>query len=255
MAQRAVDLLVLVCHEDDELYCAGTVKKYTDAGLAVGVVYLTQGGQGHPLMSEEQTKRIRVEEARKACAILATQPPEFLDYPDAFVPYSQNLTLEVTNLIRKYRARAVVTHNLNTTQTDHRNAALCVMDSVMLLGLPNVKTEYPPFNGFREIYCMPQSARKMPGQAELPVIYVDVSDVIETVEACACCYQSQIEAKAMSWRVPADGKIPDNLPACYPGVIERDERAGKACGVKYAEVFETVFGAGNFAHDTLPIQR
>jgi N-acetylglucosamine malate deacetylase 1 len=256
MPDSSVDLLVIVCHEDDELYCAGTIRKYTREGKRVGVVYLTQGGFGHPFIEEDETKELRMAEARKACAILCAEEPVFLDFPDAYVPYSAELIAAIVDEIRKFRPRSVITHAINSSQRDHRNGAMCVLDSVRLAGQPKVKSDYPTFSGLKEVYSMNQSAAKLLPVDDRAVFHIDVSDEIDEVMACAKVYKTQIEGQAVQWSTPDDGSgIPDDLPDHYPGVRERAAREGKACGVAYAEPFACAFSTGNFAYQRLPIDR
>ncbi len=82
-----VRLVVLAAHPDDEtLGAGGLIAHAADAGLEVQVLLLTRGEASHPGSAThrpEQIGRVRVEEARRAVALLAPSAlVRVLDLPD-----------------------------------------------------------------------------------------------------------------------------------------------------------------------------
>jgi LmbE family N-acetylglucosaminyl deacetylase len=70
--------LKVVCvggHPDDpESGCGGTLARFTKAGHAVTIIYLTRGEAGIPGKSHDEAAAIRTKEATEACKILQTKP-------------------------------------------------------------------------------------------------------------------------------------------------------------------------------------
>nr|BAL57649.1 hypothetical conserved protein [uncultured Deinococcota bacterium] len=81
-----VDLLVVVPHPDDESFGAGgALLLAKEAGLRTGVLTLTRGEAGRTLglCPPEELPRVRVEELKRAAAVLQVDYLEVLDYPNA----------------------------------------------------------------------------------------------------------------------------------------------------------------------------
>ncbi|MFQ5657865.1 MAG: PIG-L deacetylase family protein, partial [Candidatus Methylomirabilales bacterium] len=77
--------LAVLAHPDDESrIMGGTLAKYADAGIGVGVVCATRGEAGRagdpPLCTSEELSRVRENELRAACAILGVDELVLLDY-------------------------------------------------------------------------------------------------------------------------------------------------------------------------------
>ena len=74
----AAEKLKIVCvggHPDDpESGCGGTLARFTTAGHAVTIIYLTRGEAGIPGKSQGDAADIRTKEALEACKILRTKP-------------------------------------------------------------------------------------------------------------------------------------------------------------------------------------
>ena len=73
----ATEKLKIVCvggHPDDpESGCGGTLARFTVAGHAVTIIYLTRGEAGIPGKSHGDAADIRTREAIEACKILGTR--------------------------------------------------------------------------------------------------------------------------------------------------------------------------------------
>ena len=81
-----MDLLVVVPHPDDESFGAGgALLLAKEAGLKTGVLTLTRGEAGRTLglCPPEELPRVRVEELKRAAAVLQVDYLEVLDYPNA----------------------------------------------------------------------------------------------------------------------------------------------------------------------------
>ena len=81
-----MDLLVVVPHPDDESFGAGgALLLAKEAGLKTGVLTLTRGEAGRTLglCPPEELPQVRVEELKRAAAVLQVDYLEVLDYPNA----------------------------------------------------------------------------------------------------------------------------------------------------------------------------
>src|SRR2546430_6083954 len=68
-------VLITGAHPDDpESGCGGTIARYTDAGHAVTVLYLTRGEGGIKGKTHDEAAAIRSAEAETACQSLKARP-------------------------------------------------------------------------------------------------------------------------------------------------------------------------------------
>ena len=82
-------LLVVAPHPDDEILGVGiTAARAAAAGVEVVIVGVTDGDASHPdspTLTGEQLRTLRVEESRRACAILGLPEPVRIGLPDGGV--------------------------------------------------------------------------------------------------------------------------------------------------------------------------
>ncbi len=137
-------VLSIHAHPDDqEFTVAGTLAKWARAGSHIVTVCLTSGEAGSNQhtpadMTRERLVKIREEEQRAACRVLGIAEVVFLGGEDGMLQPTLALRRELTRVIRRYRADAVVcgdptvrfygTRYLN--HPDHRVAADVVLDAV-----------------------------------------------------------------------------------------------------------------------------
>src|SRR5436305_1478720 len=88
-----MNILIISPHPDDEsIGCGGTIRKHVVDGDNVEVIFLTSGEKGGHGRSEEETKKIREEEAGNAAKILGIKNIEFWREPDGkFPPSTENV--------------------------------------------------------------------------------------------------------------------------------------------------------------------
>jgi LmbE family N-acetylglucosaminyl deacetylase len=72
-------VLVISPHPDDDVIgCGGALRAHVVAGDTVHVIFLTSGEKGGHGLAEDETVRVREEEAKEAGRILGFDEPEFL---------------------------------------------------------------------------------------------------------------------------------------------------------------------------------
>ena len=104
----------MVAHPDDiDFSCAGTVARFTDAGIAVTYLLATRGDQGgFDDTPREEIGPLREREQRTAAAAVGVDDVRFLDDErDGHVVASLDLRAKISRVIRQVRPQLVVTHS------------------------------------------------------------------------------------------------------------------------------------------------
>ena len=69
-----MNVLAIGCHPDDlEINCGGTLAKCVKRGDKVTMVTLANGSAGHKVYTKEEIVAIRLEEAKKAAAVIGAE--------------------------------------------------------------------------------------------------------------------------------------------------------------------------------------
>lgn len=146
--------VVFAPHQDDEtLGCGGTIIRKCRAGLAVWVVFLTDGGRSHSRHIEANAmKAIRAQEARNACQLMGVAEERilFLDFPNGALHQHRSEACEqVQEVLRKTNPNEVYIPSALDFHAEHRVTAQVVTKAVEgltalqgLVPLPQVY-EYP----------------------------------------------------------------------------------------------------------------
>lgn len=116
-------ILVLAPHPDDEsIGCGGTLCRHLQQGDEVCVVFFTSGERGGHGRSEEETVRVREQEARAAGEILGSPALEFWREPDGALRATRSLVGRLAAKLKQFRPDIVyVTHD-REMHPDHRGA-------------------------------------------------------------------------------------------------------------------------------------
>ena len=118
-----MQVLVISPHPDDEsIGCGGTLRKHVEANDRVRVVFLTSGEKGGHGRKEEETSRVREEEARAAARILGIQDLEFFRLPDANVRASRSAILRLRESLVNWKPEVIYVPHAAETHADHRAA-------------------------------------------------------------------------------------------------------------------------------------
>jgi LmbE family N-acetylglucosaminyl deacetylase len=132
--------LVVVAHPDDvDFGSAGTVARWTDAGIKVTYCVVTDGDAGgfDPAVARAEIAGIRQAEQRAAAAEVGVTDLRFLGYPDGRVEVTLELRRDIARVIREVRPQRVITGwpvrtflRIGIAHPDHRavgEAALCAV--------------------------------------------------------------------------------------------------------------------------------
>lgn len=140
---RMRKLLFVGAHPDDEtFFAAGTIAKYTNAGVRVSVVCATRGERGATadLCSIEELPQVREAEMREAMRILGVAETYFLPYEDQKLAAAamEDMRRALVGVIRKERPQVAITFDPNgaNQHTDHVAISRFTMDAAGAAGDP-----------------------------------------------------------------------------------------------------------------------
>lgn len=127
-------ILVISPHPDDEsIGCGGTIRKHIIDGDVVEVIFLTSGEKGGHGIPENETRKIREEEAHKAAGILQIDKIDFWNEPDgAFIATEKNVNRLAEKII-SFLPTIIYAPHENEQHPDHRAAVLLVSQAINLL--------------------------------------------------------------------------------------------------------------------------
>jgi N-acetylglucosamine malate deacetylase 1 len=124
---RQASPLKIVCtggHPDDpESGCGGTLARYTAAGHAVTIVYLTRGEAGIAGKSHDEAAAIRSAECEAACKILGAKPV-FAGQIDGATVVDAKAAESFARILAAERPDVVLTQWPIDTHPDHQAASL-----------------------------------------------------------------------------------------------------------------------------------
>jgi N-acetylglucosamine malate deacetylase 1 len=216
-------VLAVGAHPDDlEILCGGTLARYARDGNAVTMCHATTGDMGSFVHTREEISRIRVEEARRAAAVIGAEHAT-LGLADGEVnaadPAQKRLVVE---LVREARPDVVITHAPGDYMGDHNEISKLVFECSFYATFANLESESPRHDRVTPIYYMDTIA----GLGFVPTEYVDVSDVIDVKASMLEAHETQLV-----WLRDHDGvDIVDEMKTAA-------RYRGQQCGVRYAEGF------------------
>ena len=130
-------LLLLFAHPDDEsFFVAGTIARYSTAGVPIALVCATRGERGSTadLCTIEELPRVREAELLDAARVLGIQTVEMLPYEDQKLwsaPVDE-IRRSLVAAIRRHRPEIVITFDPNggNRHTDHMSISQFASDAI-----------------------------------------------------------------------------------------------------------------------------
>ena len=129
-------LLFVLAHPDDETISAGTIARYTSAGVRAGLICATRGERGSTadLCTTEELPEAREAELREAARILGIAEVEMLPYEDQKLWSAplDDIRRQLVMSVRRQRPEIVISFDPNgaNQHTDHMSISRFVMDAV-----------------------------------------------------------------------------------------------------------------------------
>ncbi len=229
-------------HPDDtEAWCAGTLKLLKEKGYQIVIATVTAGGMGGIGSDEKTTIDVRREEARKAAAVLDADYYCF-EGRDGYLFDTESLRLQITALVRKYKAGIVMTHLPMDYHVDHRVTCNMVEAATIVASLPNVPIEEEALEITPLLYhTAPLTLMDPIGTPIVPPhFFVDVSSVMDAKREMLQYHESQQTLM----------KVMHKMDDFFGVVYQGNKDYGQMVNVEYAEVFWQHLGGG-FQKDPL----
>jgi len=216
-----MNVLAVGCHPDDiEISCCGTLAKCVKRGDKVTVCHVANGNMGHEIISPEELRIIRANEAKKAGSLAGINVVT-LDIGD-LLPNGCDIEQrdKLVALIKEVQPDFIITHSPTDYMPDHRAVSKLVFDASFAASCPHYGA--PGKAAVVPIFYMDNLA----GMNFNPTEYVDVSDEIDLKLEMLECHESQLK-----WM-----RDHDNID--FAEFVRTCSRfRGLQCGVQYAEAF------------------
>jgi N-acetylglucosamine malate deacetylase 1 len=147
-------IMAIAAHPGDGLFTMGAqVAQQIERGGAGTVVSLSLGERGAPKdIPIQQYGEMQRTATQKAAQLLGAGAV-FLGYPDAQIPFNEESTLAVCDVIRQYKPDVVITHWKGSWHKDHQNCYLIVRDALFYAALATLSRSHPAHSVSRVFYA------------------------------------------------------------------------------------------------------
>ena len=147
-------IMAIAAHPGDGLFTMGAVVAQQIARGGAGVLLsLSLGERGAPKdIAVAQYGEMQRKATQKAVQLLGAGAI-FLAYPDAEIPFNEESSLQVCDLIREQKPEIVVTHWSGSWHKDHQNCHLIVRDAIFYAGLTTLTRSHPAHSVSRLFYA------------------------------------------------------------------------------------------------------
>ncbi len=175
-------LMAVVAHPGDGLFTMGAVlAQQIERGGTGVLVSLSLGEKGAPKdIPVPRYGEMQRAATQKAAQMLRAEAI-CLNYPDAEIPYNEESTLRVCDVIREQKPDVVVTHWKGSWHKDHRACHNIVNDAIFYADLSALQRSRPPHTVSKLFY-----AENWEDATDfVPDTYIDIAPVYEKwLQAC-----------------------------------------------------------------------
>lgn len=216
-------ILVVTAHPDDvDFGSAGSVARWTDAGIEVAYCICTSGEAGgfDASVSRREMAEIREAEQRAAAKVVGVSDVTFLGYPDGRLETSIALRRDITRVIRRVRPQRVLGQSperhfqrVYASHPDHLAAGEATMAAVY----PDARNQFAHPELLEEGFEPWAVSEMYLGTAGVPDVFVDITDTFERKLDALRCHVSQhpdpegLDARIRGWNAAnaAQGGLPE----------------------------------------------
>lgn len=140
---------------DMDLTAGPTLAKLVLEGASATIVALTPGERGHPRLTPTEYKKQKIAEGTAFAEAIGA---DFLvlDNSDGFLPDTDDVALQLAQLIREKKPDTIITHWKHSIHRDHEHTAVLAERARFLAGLP-----IDPADDFAAITPYPALAEKL----------------------------------------------------------------------------------------------
>ncbi|HLZ41064.1 MAG TPA: PIG-L deacetylase family protein [Candidatus Sulfotelmatobacter sp.] len=147
-------IMAIAAHPGDGLFTMGAVVAQQIARGAAGTfLSLSLGERGAPKnIPVPQYGEMQRTATEKAAQLLGASAI-FLAYPDAEIPFNDESSLQVCDVIREQKPEIVITHWSGSWHKDHQNCHSIVRDAIFYAGLATLARSRPPHSVSKVFYA------------------------------------------------------------------------------------------------------
>jgi N-acetylglucosamine malate deacetylase 1 len=175
-------IMAIAAHPGDGLFTMGAaVAAQIERGGKGTLLSLSLGEKGAPKdIPVQRYGEMQRTATQKATQLLGAEAV-FLAYPDAEIPFNEESTLAVCDVIRQHKPDVVITHWSGSWHKDHQNCHLIVRDAVFYAGLATLDRNRPAHTVSKVFYADNwEDATNF-----VPDTYLDIDAVYEKwLQAC-----------------------------------------------------------------------
>jgi N-acetylglucosamine malate deacetylase 1 len=147
-------IMAIAAHPGDGLFTMGAVLAQQISRGGSGILLsLSLGERGAPKdIPVQRYGEMQRTATEKATHLLGAESA-FLGYPDAEVPFNEESTLAVCDVIRDHKPNVIVTHWSGSWHKDHQNCHLIVRDAVFYAALETLVRSRPAHSVSKIFYA------------------------------------------------------------------------------------------------------
>lgn len=223
MNEMKLNILAFGAHADDvEIGMGGTIAKFSEKGMNIGIYDLTNAE-----LSSNGTVEKRKQEAEEAAKILGVSIRGTLSLPDRGLFLQEDYIRKVANIIRLHKPETVFAPFFEDRHPDHGNCARIVEEAVFSAGIKKFTTDQhtEPHRVKNVYFYMINGFHK-------PDFVIDISNHIEKKILSLESYESQFIKTNNTYDTPLVNGYIETIEA-------REKLFGKEVGVNYAEGFKS----------------
>ncbi len=186
--------MAIAAHPDDiEFMMAGTLLLLKKAGYEIHYLNLSSGSCGSVEHDAATTRKIRLEEARKAAEMLGAHfHPPFCD--DLEIMYDLSTLRRLSAVVREVKPNILLTHSPTDYMEDHMNTCRLAVTAAFARGMPNFTSVPPrPTESYdcTVYHALPHGLRDSLRRRIMPGAFVNITSVYETKREALKAHQSQ----------------------------------------------------------------
>ena len=150
-------IMAIAAHPGDGMFTMGaTLAKQIERGGKGVLLSLSLGEKGAPKnIPVKQYGEMQRAATEKSVRLLGAEAV-FLTYPDAEIPFNEESSLAVCDVIREHMPDIIVTHWNGSWHKDHQNCHLIVHDAIFYAALGTLERKLPPHSAGRSseiLFC------------------------------------------------------------------------------------------------------
>jgi LmbE family N-acetylglucosaminyl deacetylase len=147
-------IMAITPHPGDGLFTMGApLALQIERGGAGTLLSLSMGERGAPKnIPVQQYGEMQRVATQKATQLIGADAI-ILKYPDGEIPFNEEISLEVSDVIRQHKPDVIVTHWSGSWHKDHRNCHLIVQDAIFYAGLATMERSHPAHSVSKLFYA------------------------------------------------------------------------------------------------------